>query len=511
MSDVETPAPEAAPEVEWRRLSPRMLLIHPIGAVRSLLPALLPILVVGNSNSNDGFDIAFNIGAAVFVLLVAVWRWMTTSFRITEHQVQLRQGIVQRTTLTLPLDRVRTVDLESTLVHRLLGLTKAVVGTGAHADKQPFVLDGLTTAEAEQMRVRLLHERRAAAATGEAPAGEVSGADPSGETATVPAPVEEVLVPFDPSWVRFAPLSTVGIVTGLATLAFIMQGAAAFGLSGELVESLGAAVVGVGLVVGLLSGAVGLVVTTVVGAVVSYVLTSWGHTVVRHDAGTIRISRGLLTTRSTTIDLARLRGVRLREAILLRSAGGAQLTALVTGIGEAAAQSALLMPASPVGVDRGLAGLILRTTEPLDAPLTGHGVRAVRRRWFRALWSWLFVLVPSLAAVRLLGWPWWVLLPALLVGLALVPVAADRARALGHALTVDHLVAREGSIERATSVLDLDGIIGWDVRSTFFQRRAGLCTLTAMTAAGSGGVRLLDIPEDRAYEIVHATERRLLG
>ena len=46
------------------------------------------------------------------------------------------------------------------------------------------------------------------------------------------------------------------------------------------------------------------------------------------------------------------------------------------------------------------------------------------------------------------------------------------------------LVARAGSLERRRDCIAAAGIIGWTVRQTFFQRRAGVATLIAATAAG---------------------------
>jgi putative membrane protein len=42
--------------------------------------------------------------------------------------------------------------------------------------------------------------------------------------------------------------------------------------------------------------------------------------------------------------------------------------------------------------------------------------------------------------------------------------------------------------------LSASGVIGWNVRTSFFQRRAGLVTLTATTAAGRQAYRILDVP-----------------
>ncbi|HYG66133.1 MAG TPA: PH domain-containing protein, partial [Anaeromyxobacteraceae bacterium] len=80
----------------------------------------------------------------------------------------------------------------------------------------------------------------------------------------------------------------------------------------------------------------------------------------------------------------------------------------------------------------------------------------------------------------------------------------DRARALGHTLTDGFFVVRSGSLDRRREALELDGVIGWNLRSTWFQRRAGLTSLTATTAGGRQAVTAIDVPEDRAVEVALA-------
>ena len=104
---------------------------------------------------------------------------------------------------------------------------------------------------------------------------------------------------------------------------------------------------------------------------------------------------------------------------------------------------------------------------------------------------------------------WALVAPAwLLAGLVALPVAAllavDRIRSLGHALVDGHLVARSGSVVRRRRVLEVDHVIGWNLRATWFQRRAGLTTLVATTAGGNQAVTVLDVPEDEAVRIAHA-------
>ena len=111
--------------------------------------------------------------------------------------------------------------------------------------------------------------------------------------------------------------------------------------------------------------------------------------------------------------------------------------------------------------------------------------------------------MPALVAGRRAAWspssldgPSW-----LLAGLVALPVAAllawDRTRSLGHALVVGHLVARSGSVVRRRRILEVDHVIGWNLRATWFQRRAGLTTLVATMAGGNQAVRCSTYPRTR--------------
>ena len=94
------------------------------------------------------------------------------------------------------------------------------------------------------------------------------------------------------------------------------------------------------------------------------------------------------------------------------------------------------------------------------------------------------------------------------MALVLLPVAAllaaDRYRSLGHAVADASLVARSGSLVRRRSILSAEGIIGWNVERSFFQRRVGLATLTATTAAGQQHYDVQDVELGEALRVAEA-------
>jgi len=93
-------------------------------------------------------------------------------------------------------------------------------------------------------------------------------------------------------------------------------------------------------------------------------------------------------------------------------------------------------------------------------------------------------------------WPVWAVL-TVCCGL----LGADRARSLGHRVDERWLVARAGSLERRRNCIAAAGIIGWTVRQTLFQRRAGVATLIAATAAGVKRYEVIDVPAESAWSI----------
>jgi putative membrane protein len=475
-----------------------MLLVHPVRELGRYIPALLGLIVAGRSFGNGEMWWWAPVGVGAVVGL-SIARWMTTRFRITPEQVQLRTGLLQRRTIAAPADRIRSVDVTASPLHRLLGLAKVDIGTGSHDKGSGLSLDSLPAAEAAALRAELLHH---SAATSPSPVLEHPLSVPVADTPLGPAvdaDQDVELVRLDPRWVRFAPFTMSGVLGAAAIL----------GVASNLLNQLGVDAADVGPVRGIvdearqtqvwldvLAGTVGLVILVTALSIGGYVLSYWGFRLTRHSRGTLHVSRGLLTTRATSIEERRLRGVELGEPLLLRAVHAARLSGITTGLtskGSAGGGSSLLLPPAPVAVAQDVAAQILKDRWPVEVSLIQHGPAARRRRFIRAFMSAL-VLVAAAGVALWAGAPLWLGLPALATIPVAAMLAADRYRSLGHALAGGALVTRQRSLGRRRDVLECDGIIGWNLRQTFFQRRAGLATLTATTAAGRQGYAVTDVP-----------------
>jgi putative membrane protein len=474
-------------EGEWQRLDRRMLLVHPIRELLRFLPVLVGLFVFGRAS--DGSDVPWQLLGIAFPVALGILRYITTSFRIGEGRIELRRGLVNKHVLSTRLERVRTVEMTAHPIQRLLGLTTVRVGTGtaSTSGEDQLDLDGLPVERARQLRADLLH---VVPVDAEEPGAEEAG----------PAPARVVLR-LDPTWARFAPLTSSGFI---AAAAIIGVGSQLFdsvgGGPGVQVES--TTFTGFGGSWGIVLVAIPVLLGAIsVLAVAGYLVSNWGLTLT-HAArdGSWHLRRGLFTTRETSLDDERLTGVSIGEPIGLRLVGGGRLSVIVTGLDRRQSGSSTLVPPAPQAVVAGVAGMVLGTDEPVTATLRSHGPRARTRRFSRALVPTLLLSLALVLAV-VSGAPPWLL--GLSIGLPLVAVAlaADRVRSLGHALTQRHFVARSGSLYRQRQALETTAIIGWNFRSTWFQRRAGLTTLSATTAGGSQSVTALDVPEPDAVAV----------
>jgi putative membrane protein len=248
----------------------------------------------------------------------------------------------------------------------------------------------------------------------------------------------------------------------------------------------------------VLVGATVAIVGYVLIALIGYIAVYWNFRLAEFGADTVRVTRGLLSVRATTISLSRLRGVEINEPMLLRAARGARCIAITTGlhVGRGAEhEGSVLLPPAPREVATEVTVRLLGIPADLcTGRLERHGPAALRRRCFRALTGAAIIVASIAAATWARHGPIWLPIASLVWLPAAGLIAVDRYQNLGHRLTGGWLVTGTGSFARRRSIIGTDAIIGWRIHQTWFQRRQGLMTLTATTAAGQQHYSMRDIP-----------------
>ena len=105
-----------------------------------VLPVLVLLLVVGIGSylaalvSTQSWAPFAWIALAVVGLVLVVWltvvpvvRWRTTHFVITSRRVLVREGVLSRQGLDIPMSRINSVQFRRTVLERLLGCGTLIV------------------------------------------------------------------------------------------------------------------------------------------------------------------------------------------------------------------------------------------------------------------------------------------------------------------------------------------------------------------------------------------------
>lgn len=477
---------------DWRRLDPRtvtvnaILLIGALGVSGLVTAVILLVAGVGWPWALFTFGCGLLLGVAV---AVGEWvRFRVTTWRVTPERIEKRVQFIGSSRSTLLRSRIRTVDLTANVLHRALGVTNVRLGTGEQQGSD-FTLQSLALPDAQRLHDDLMHVE--------------SGADTD----------EGSLANLDPRWIRYAPLGFAPPILAIALLGGGVQVASWFNAVPWLW----------GQVAGLLAGPVWVTLLLiivaaylvgVVGSLAIWVEEWWGYRLDRRPNGALHVQRGLLVRRSITFEAERIRGVVLVEPPGFRWAGAARVDIVAVGLSRQsdsngnAVQSPIVLPPAPRGLALRVAADVLGRSIP-DLDLVSHPPVARRRRFVRAaVFCALVVLAGvgmALAVPTLTGW-------VLAVGIVLVAsalfIAHDNSRGLGHRLDPPQhrdgglVTVRRGSLRRRTELLHRAGLLGWNIRQTPFQRRSGILTLVATSAAASGAFRLPDVSGEQAAAVL---------
>ncbi|WP_433221291.1 PH domain-containing protein [Microtetraspora malaysiensis] len=491
------------------RLSGRLVLVNlsiPAAPVALFLAGLL--VTGGETNLQVLITLGSLILACLVVCGINLARWLTTRYRLTAERFELRSGLFLRSRRTIPINRIRAVDLTANPVHRIFGLTTLRIdadGQGAPAGRG-LRLDGLTKADAAELR-SLIIERR------------------DRDHARNAADGDGLVSELDRSWIRYAPLTVWGVGSVLAgagsvyrTLHEMKIDPLELGVVQDLVSRFGSVPLWYGVLLATLAvAALGVACST------ATFIESWsGYELRRTEGGVLRIRRGLLATRSVTIEEDRLRGVELIEPIPLRWAGGAKLNAVAGGLGDREENRRRRALTPPIPRDEALrvaAEVLPAAASPEERNLltrdglARHPRAALRRRINRALTAAIAIAAVPIGlglwldpALVTIGW-----ITGLALAAALTALAYDAYRTLGHGVRGRYLAIACGAFAHRTVVLRREGIIGWNITRSPFQRRAGLLTLGATVSAGDGVYKVRDVSVARGLALAEAAVPGMLA
>ena len=454
-------------------------------------------------------------GGALLGAGYAAARYLRFDYELGAERLVVTSGVVARQEREIPLRRIQNVDVSSTVVQRVLGLATVRFET-AGGGATEAELDAVDADEAERLRhevgerVRAVRDH-AGRAEGEGAAGGRRGAgtDPTepgqsaGADGTAGAESDEPALDADArtraetlyeissddllvlSAVSFRPGAIAAPVFGAPFFGDVVTegGILLFRLFGGGREG-GAT----DPVAALLTAAVGVAAFVVASWVASAALTFVRYYDFRLErvADELRYERGLLGRYSGTVPLEKVQTVTLGENAAMRRLGYASLSVETAGYAPGSDRSGGAETTVPLAATEHAVELA-RDVQPFGEPPFERPPTRARRRYAIRYVLVSVVLAAAVFAVSRV----WEPLPALaavvpLVGLGVAPVAARaKWRNRGYDERERVVVTRSGFWHRSTRVVPYYRLQTVFVTRTPFQRRWGLASVTADTAATS--------------------------
>jgi putative membrane protein len=467
----------------------RLHVVTPLFLLIKQARALFPLLAIALFQRR-----AFILVAGLLVLMaLTVLQWWRRTWRLDGRTLRVEEGVFGRKLRVVPFDRIQQVTLRRKLIHRLLGVATLRVETAGGGGGSEVDLDVISLAEAERLRETLLAARAGVAAPGAVAAPEVA------------APAERVVVRLGLGQVVLAGVTGARAAAALAVLGPLMQYGDDLHLTERLFDQVDPErLLGLSALAVAALAALAVVVWFVLSAGAS-ILTDYGFTLsLRGDDLVVR--RGLLERREAVVPRARVQVVRLDESLLRRALGLGTLRVFSAGRAGREDRQAdrVAVPVLPRSRYAEVIGQVMQGAAGVPE-LRRPPPRARRRQVSRRLLRTAPFALALAALPVAFGRP--ALTPAALT-LFVLPLALAALlgllawRGLGHAVRADGLLyARYGALIRSTVIVPLAKAQSCRVRSTVFQRRAGLATTYVDVAAGGVHPRVVDEGAGRADEL----------
>ena len=435
--------------------------------------------------------------AILLVVVVAVLRYWFFRFRLGEDRILIRKGVLRKTSIDLPLERVQGINIERSLTDRVLGLVTIMVDT-AGSDGVEARIPSVHAAFADQLRAKV------GVARGEGPAGPADGEDsadvPSEAQATDPrdsaeSPQEVIMKLHAGDMVRIGLQPVAGFLLSVIVIVFARDPRDMLRyLAGQygILEPIGREQVPPDYATGLADVifragiAAGVVTLIAAGGIYGAFKTYYGFTLFR-ERDAYRTRGGLFSLKEVVVQSVKIQQFTLSQNLLARWFRRFRLS---------------IHPASD-DIDVLVVPLLgARMAEALRTEVFGREGRGltllpqhrslvrVSRQYIRARALKIgiapAVVVPALGlpiAGPSAGWAEfsviWILACLLVCGL----IALQGWRQLGYVYDDDGMAIRSGFVERKVDALLFRKAQSVKVTRSPLQRRKGLATLEVALAS----------------------------
>ncbi|WP_199610039.1 PH domain-containing protein [Flocculibacter collagenilyticus] len=191
---------------KWQRLSPIAIVYFGTRMAKMLVSNfmyLLPAIVVGFSQIKEqpGLWLPVILSCIALFVVIALLKFRFYQYRLHQNTIEIRSGVLSKSHINLPFERVQNVKLEQPIYYRLTGYACLQLDT-AGSSKQEAQVVALPLGFAEKLKQKILTQHAQSASSphthaaegNAAPVPESSAATTTQETTLITRSVKDLVI-----------------------------------------------------------------------------------------------------------------------------------------------------------------------------------------------------------------------------------------------------------------------------------------------------------------------------
>ena len=146
-----------------QRQSPLAIAFILVKFLRQAVRRFWPLVLILFFNRKDDDYMVWMLSALVVIsfgqLILSLISYYKYYFHIKDGELIIEKGVLQKTKLNIPLDRIQTINFQQNILHQFLSVVSVQVDTAGSA-KSELNIDALSREKAEELRNYILQKKQ---------------------------------------------------------------------------------------------------------------------------------------------------------------------------------------------------------------------------------------------------------------------------------------------------------------------------------------------------------------
>lgn len=362
---------------EQKRLHPAAVFFNFIQVVREAAF----VIILGFISFKDNALMYLILASSVILILMIIFSvlsWYRYTYRVEDDGLQIEYGIFIRKKRSISKNRIQSIDLTSSVIHRIFKLTRVNIETAGSSTGAEASLKAVKLSEGEALR-RALKMANTVGSTDEQEA--VEEERPSST------------ISFKRLFIAGTTSGSIGVIFGLGAVGFSeLEQFIPDGFYDSTLEW----IIGLGIMLMVVLGGIGLLLLWALG--IAGTMIKYGNFTVTKMDDELFITRGLLEKKQLTIPMKRIQAVGIQESLIRQPLGYVTVFAEVAGgsMDKNEDFSSILFPI----MKRDELEVFLRRFLPEYAGITDHLVPLPKRsrKFYLLRSSFIFLIATAVMA-----------------------------------------------------------------------------------------------------------------